>query len=150
MNFEIKVVSSAPLTSLDDFDEAAIRFLDMIGYLPNRIDPKSGATDVKSSIPYRLFLQLVERPERVWTVDEMTAVLDTTKPTVYRHINKLKCIDIIEDVVVETEEGTTKRGYRIRYGNLSKAWNFVEAHAEMALESYRVSVDHLQKLLDKK
>ncbi len=150
MNFELKVVSSAPLTALDDFDEVALRFLDQIGYLPKRIDPKSGATDVKSSIPYRLFLNLVDRPNRVWTVEELTAVLGTTKPTVYRHINKLKSIDIIEDMVVEIEEGRPKRGYRIRYASLSKAWNFVEAHAEMALESYRATVDHLQEMIEKK
>ncbi len=39
-----------------------------------------------------------------------------------------------------------RKGYRIRYGNLAKAWNFVEAHVQVAMEHYRETVDHLQKL----
>ena len=38
----------------------------------------------------------------------------------------------------------------MRYGNLSKAWNFTEAHVQVAMENYRKTVDHLQELAAKK
>jgi hypothetical protein len=36
----------------------------------------------------------------------------------------------------------------LRYGNLEKAWNFVEAHIKVAVENYSKTVEHLQKLID--
>ncbi len=80
-------------------------------------------------------------------MEELAAYLGTTKPTIYRHLNKLKAIDILEEVEVE-RDGGTKRGYRIRYGDLRKAWSFTEANVEMAMENYRQTVDHLQKLIE--
>jgi hypothetical protein len=47
-----------------------------------------------------------------------------------------------------SERGAVRKGYRIRYGNLSKAWNFVESNVEIAMENYRKTVDHLTKLAD--
>ena len=41
-----------------------------------------------------------------------------------------------------------KKGYKLRYSNLSKAWTFVEAHVSVAMENYRKTVDHLQKRVD--
>jgi hypothetical protein len=51
---------------------------------------------------------------------------------------------------VEDSEGNSRKGYRIRYGNLSKAWNFTEAHVTVAMENYRKTVDHLQELASKR
>ncbi len=79
------------------------------------------------------------------TVEQMAARLKTTKATVYRHMNKLKSLDILEEVDVETPRGQ-RRGYRVRYGSLAKAWNFVEAHVQVAMEHYRETVEHLQRL----
>jgi hypothetical protein len=42
-----------------------------------------------------------------------------------------------------------KKAYRIRYGNLQKAWNFVEAHLKVAIENYGKTVEHLQNLIEK-
>jgi len=69
---------------------------------------------------------------------------------VYRHINKLKGFDVLEEMNVEQTDGSSRKGYRIRYGNLSKAWNFTEAHVQVAMENYRKTVDHLQELATKK
>jgi hypothetical protein len=37
----------------------------------------------------------------------------------------------------------------LRYGNIEKAWNFVEAHLKVAIENYSKTVEHLQKLIEK-
>ena len=152
MTFEITVVSNTPLTPIEDMDEVVLTFLTQIGYLPKGYDPKTGTTDVRKSVPYRLFTEcFLGHPEKGWLVEELATELKTTKPTIYRHINKLKDLDILEDIHVEREgPGQSKKAFRIRYSNLSKAWNFVEAHLEVATENYRKTVDHLQRLAEKR
>jgi predicted transcriptional regulator len=87
--------------------------------------------------------------DKGWTVEQLAAKLKTTKATIYRHINKLKEMDLLDEVNV-TERTTVRKGYRIRYGNLSKAWNFVESNVEIAMENYRKTVDHLEKLSEQR
>lgn len=146
MAFQIHVVSNVPLNSVKDPQEVALLFLGQIGYLPVRAGV--GDADVKSGIPYRLLVDyLLRRSERGWTAEELATRLETGKATVYRHINKLKSLDLLEEVEVPTSYGPRK-GYRIRYGNLAKAWNFVEAHVDVAMENYRRTVEHLQGLIE--
>jgi len=146
--FEITVVSNIPLTPLKDLDEVSLMFLTQIGYIPKGYDPKTDAKSVRESVPYRLFVEcLLGRAEKGWTVEQLATKLKTTKATIYRHINKLKAMDLLDDVDV-IEKGGAKKGYRIRYGNLSKAWNFVESNVEIAIENYRKTVDHIQKLTE--
>lgn len=150
MPFEINVVSNTPLTPLTDIEEIAVIFLNQIGYFPKGYEPHTDVTSIKESVPYKLFVNcFLARMDKAWLVEELAAELNTTKATVYRHINKLKGFDIIEDVFVDMD-GNRKKGYRIRYGDLSKAWNITEAHVEMAMKSYRQTVDHLQSLVAKK
>lgn len=152
MGFEIIVVSNTPLTPIEDFDEALVIFLNQIGYIPKGYDPKTDAKSIRQSVPYKLFAQcFLGRLEKPWLVEELAVKLKTSKPTIYRHINKLKRMDILEEVSVEDKKtGQSKKGYRIRYGNLSKSWNFVEAHVQVAMENYRKTIDHIQKLAEKK
>lgn len=151
MSFELNVVSNTPLTPLTDLDEVAIIFLNQIGYFPKGYDPKTEAKDIRDSVPYRLMVEyLLGRPEKAWVVEDLAIALGTTKATIYRHINKLKGFDLMEEVDVDQPDGSTRKGYRIRYGNLSKAWNFTEAHVQVAMENYRKTVDHLQELASKK
>jgi predicted transcriptional regulator len=151
MAFEITVVSNTPLTPVDDVNEVMLTFLTQIGYLPKGYDPKTGTSDIQKSVPYRLFADcFCGHPEKGWLVEELALELKTTKPTIYRHINKLKDMDILEEIFVETDEGRRKKAYRIRYGDLAKAWNFVEAHLEVAVENYRKTVNHLQNLTQKR
>ncbi len=146
--FELNVESNTPLTPLMDPDEIALQFLMQIGYLPKGYDPKTEVIDIKDSVPYRLFMDcFVRNMKRVWLVDELAAYLDTTKPTIYRHLNKLKAIDILEEQTTQ-RDGQAKKGYRIRYGDLRKAWHFTEANVTMAMESYRKTVDHFQNLIE--
>jgi len=150
MSFELNVVSNTPLTPLTNVEEITVILLNQIGYFPKGYEPHTDASSVKDSVPYRLFVDcFLARLDKGWLVEDLATELETTKATVYRHINKLKGFDIIEDVSVEVD-GVKKKGYRIRYGDLSKAWNFTEAHVEMAMKSYRQTIDHLQSLVSKK
>ena len=151
MSFELNVVSNTPLTPLSDIDEVAMLFLNQIGYFPKGYDPKTDVTDIRDSVPYRLFVEFfMARADKAWIVEDLATGLGTTKATVYRHINKLKGFDVLEEMNAEDVEGNPRKGYRIRYGNLSKAWNFTETHVQVAMENYRKTVDHLQELSSKK
>lgn len=139
MAFEMQVVSHAPLTSETDPRRLARLFLGMIGYTAKR-GPEHG---IAFRILYDSFFM---HPDKLWTVEELAAVCETTMPSVYRHLNKLKDFDLIEDTYADVE-GERKRAFRLRYGDLSKAWNFPESHFLLAVQSYRKTVDHLEALL---
>ena len=148
--FELQVVSNTPLSSVGDIDVVAETFLIQIGYIPKGYDPKTSATEIKDSVPYRLFMDyFMCNMSKAWTVEELAALLSTTKPTIYRHINKLKSLDILESMDVEFD-GQVRKGYRIRFGDLAKAWNFTEANVNMAMENYRKTVTHFQAMIDEK
>jgi len=140
-SFELRIVSNTPLVGEKDPDNVARTFLEQIGYLSRGSDP---------SLPYKLFVDFFLRyPEKAWLVDDMAAQLSTSRPTVYRHLNKLKSFDILEEVSIYDETThQNKKAYRLRYGDLQKAWSFVEAHIKVAVENYTRTVQHLQQLLD--
>lgn len=147
--FELHVVSNTPMNAVAEVDVVAETFLTQIGYIPKGYDPKTGTGDIRRSVPYRLFMEfLMGNMTKAWTVEELAALLDTTKPTVYRHINKLKSMDMLESADTEFE-GQIRKGYRIRYGDLSKAWSFTEANVNMAMENYRRTAAHFQSLMDR-
>ena len=147
--FELQVTSNTPLSSVDDVDVIAETFLIQIGYIPKGYDPKTSAVSLRDSVPYRLFMDyLMRNMNKAWTVEELAALLDTTKPTIYRHINKLKSLDLLESMDVEFD-GQMRKGYRIRYGDLNKAWSFTEANVNMAMENYRKTVAHFQSVIEK-
>lgn len=149
MSFEIVIVGNTPLTPLRDLDEVAAIFLNQIGYFPKGYDSKTRTKNQEKSVPHRLFVEcFLKRMDRGWTVEQLSAKLHTTKPTIYRHINKLKSLDILEEVDVSDRGREPKKGYMIRYGNLAKAWNFVESNIEIAMENYRKTVEHIQKLAE--
>lgn len=147
MTFELRVVSNTPLTPVSDMDDVAIAFLRQVGYLGWGADDEG---NVREGVAYRLFRDcFLSRPEKAWTVEEMIAGLGTSRPTVYRHLNKLKALDLLEESAVRGESDINgRKAYRIRYGNLAKAWNFVEANVKVAMENYRKTVDHLHALAE--
>ena len=148
--FELQVTSNTPLSSVDDVEIVAETFLIQIGYIPKGYDPKTSATGVRDSVPYRLFMDYFMRNmNKAWTVEELAALLSTTKPTIYRHINKLKSMDLLEALDVEFN-GQARKGYRIRFGDLVKAWSFTEANVNMAMENYKKTVAHFQELMSQK
>jgi predicted transcriptional regulator len=149
--FEIAVVTNTPLVPLNDIEEVVTLFMNQIGYFPNGYNPKTKVSTLRESVPYRMFVEFfLARPDRAWIAEDLALNLHTTKATIYRHINKLKGFDIIEGMNVEDVNGNVRKGYRIRYGNLSKAWNFTEVNVESAMKNYRATVDHLQNLSQKR
>lgn len=143
--FELNVVSNTPMTGTDDVDVIAQSFLVHIGYLPANGDFK----DINDSIPYRLFMEyFMKHPSRAWTAEELAVLLGTTKPTIYRHINKLRALDILESKDTVGSDGKARKGFAIRYGDLSLAWKFTESNVNMAMDNYRKTVEHLQSLVN--
>jgi DNA-binding transcriptional ArsR family regulator len=148
MPFELSLRYSTPLTPIADVDEVLREFLRLVGYLPEGEDGRGSEGPIAQSLAYRLVRDcLLRDPTRAWYVDELTAVLKTSKPTVYRHINKLKSLDLLEEVG-GVADGKGRKGYRLRYGNLARAWDFTEANAQNALRRYRETVNHLQALVE--
>ncbi|HDS59654.1 MAG TPA: ArsR family transcriptional regulator [Thermoplasmatales archaeon] len=141
MVFQLQVTKNTPLTGEDDYEKVAVDFLRLIGYMNESADT--------ASIPYRLFECFLIHPDKHWLVDELAVTLEATKATVYRHLNKLKGMDILEEGR-EGEGVTVRKTYRLRYGNLAKAWSFVEAHVKVAMENYAETVAHLQKLVSRR
>ena len=149
MPFELALRYRTPMTPVQDTDEVLTEFLRWIGYLPEHDDARPGEGPAKESLGYRLIREcLLKDPARPWYAEELAAVLKSSKPSVYRHINKLKSLDLLEDVA-GTADGKGRKGYRLRYGNLARAWDFTEANAQNALRRYRETVDHLQGLIER-
>ena len=142
MGFEMKIVSNTSLIGEEDPEIVAKMFFEQIGYLSKGSNPE---------IPYKIFADFfLKHPTKAWYVDEISTKLNTSKPTVYRHLNKLKGFDILEEVqVLDESTQQNKKAYRLRYGNIQKAWNFVEAHLKVAIENYGKTVEHLQNLIEK-
>ena len=140
MGFELVVVNNTPLTGESDPRIVARKFLTQIGYLAPNSD---------GEIPFRLFYDcFLANSEKPWHVEELEAALSTSRPTVYRHLNKLKGIDLLEEVAIDDAvTGQSRKAYRLRYANLAKAWQFVEAHLRVAIENYGRTVDHLSRLV---
>lgn len=144
----MRVVSNVPLTPVGKVDEVVLLFFNHLGYFPKGYDPKTDVSDVRDSVPFKLMADFfLKRMDKAWIVEDLAAALGTTKATIYRHINKLKSLDILEDMNAEDSQGQMRKGYRIRYGDLSKAWNFTEAHVQVAMENYRQTIDHIQEMM---
>ena len=148
--FELQVISNVPLTGESDINIVAETLLLNIGYLPKGYDPKTDTIGVRDSVPYKLFMNyLMAYPSKAWAIEELAHLLGTTKPTVYRHINKLKNMDLLESMDV-MYDGAIRKGYRIRYGDLGKAWSFVEANVNMAMDNYRKTIKHFQQMMSER
>jgi len=141
MTFEIRIKSNTPLIGETDSEVAAKKFFQQIGYLSKGSNP---------SIPYKLFAEyFIKHPTKAWYVEELAVALNTSKPTIYRHLNKLKGFDILEEIqIIDETTKQQKKAYRLRYGDFKKSWNFVEAHIKVAVENYGKTVEHIQKLME--
>jgi len=137
----MRIVNISPPLNENDYRKVAEKFLKAIGYM--------NENDSISSISYRLFELFLLHPKRNWTVEELMYELNATKSTVYRHLNKLKGMDILEEGKIG-EGIKVKKTYKLRYGNIAKAWSFVEAHVKVAMENYGETVMYLQNLLERR
>lgn len=141
--FEIKVCLSRGLTDEKDLDTVLINFLSDIGYL-QEIDTYDKAQELKNSIPYMLFKNcFLMHPKKEWSPEELMSELNISRPTLYRHLNKIRNMDLLETM----QDGKYKR-YKLRYENFSKAWVFVEANLKLAIDNYNRTVQHIQSLME--
>jgi hypothetical protein len=63
---------------------------------------------------------------------------------VARYLGKLRTLDLVEELMLDRgEDEQAKKVFRLRHGDLTKAWDSAEAQARNVLKSYRKSVDHL-------
>ncbi len=141
--FEI-TVKLKNASSNEDIDRLLSEFLFDIGYLEERGEHTIDV--IRKSVPFKLFKDVfLMRAEKTWPVNEMLSYLKTTKPTLYRHLNRLKALDIIQEIQLGKE-----KGYAMRYNSLSLAWNFVESNVKMAMDNYRKRVDNIQEMVGDK
>jgi DNA-binding transcriptional ArsR family regulator len=146
ISFKLTLREQAPLDEKMTLEANLLELLLSIGYLPSW-RAADDQDSISASIPYRLFKDcLLDRPERNWTVRELMAVLGTTKPTLYRHLKKLESLDLLERGL-RGDSPRSSKAFRIRYGDLAKAWTFTEEHARQSLKAYRGTVEHLEGLL---
>ncbi|SMD30515.1 winged helix-turn-helix domain-containing protein [Picrophilus oshimae] len=134
-------ITSVPSRYDDDPDRIIAYFLSDIGYIP-RFNPEHDINSIKSSAYFKLFKCFLIT-DRYWGVDELTSYLKTSRTTLYRHLNKLKSMDIIE----ELNDGREKK-YRLRSGNIESAWSWVEVNVKMALDNYRKTVENIRRSMD--
>lgn len=135
MGFNIEIVENAPISEEATLDDALKSFLTQIGYLKRERDSET-ATDL-----FKAFLLL---PDKSWTVEELIGHLDTTRTTLYYHLNKLKSLDLLDSKKMEVEGyDNKKKVYQFRFNNLKRAWQFVEFHIEDSLKNYRISVNNI-------
>ncbi len=142
--FKLTMVS-APTRILDnDLDKTIAYFLSDIGYIP-RLSPDTDYAQISRSVYFKLFKEcFLMNSEKLWTSEELMSYLKTSRTTLYRHLNKLKAMDLLEEV----QDGKVKK-YRMRSGDLLRAWNWVEVNMKMAMDNYRKTVEHISGLVGK-
>jgi len=142
--FELDVKLTSPMLHESNLDIILINFLLDIGYL-SRGDPYTDQENIKDSVAYKLFKDcFLIKNTKVWTPEELINYLNTTRTTLYRHLNRLRALDLLEESQI-----AKKKGYRLRYGELEGAWNFVEANVNMAMKNYKETIEHIQNLVKK-
>ena len=142
--FRMTIVSAPSRAVENDLDKTIAFFLSDIGYIP-RLKPSTDFQVISKSAYFRLFKEcFLMNSDRFWTGDELMSYLKTSRTTLYRHLNKLKAMDLLE----ESQDGKTKR-YRLRSGDLLRAWSWVEVNMKMAMDNYRKTVEHISRLIQK-
>ena len=85
-----------------------------IGLLSNHHYPYS------ESMPYKIIDEcFLQRPDRAWTAEEVAAWIETTRPTAYRHLNKLISLGLIERCRA-ADGGPPTSAFHLRKGALKK------------------------------
>ncbi len=147
ISFHLALSERPPVNTGSDAQARLVDMMEAMGYLTPWSTPRDGG-NITGNLAFRLLKDcLMDRPDRSWTMRELMAVLDTSKPTLYRHLKKLEALDLMERGL-RGESPRSSKAFRIRYGDLSKAWNFTEEHARQSLRSYRQTVEHLETLME--
>ncbi len=146
VDFRLALQERGPLERAVGAEPLLREMLLAIGYVSAGRASPDAAADVMEGVGWRLFDEcLLRRPDRTWTIEQLMAKLDTSRPTVYRHVHKLEGLDLLEHTIIGGSP-RSPTGMRLRYADLSVAWNFTEEHARASLAAYRQTVGHLEAL----
>ena len=110
-----------------------------IGLLSNHHYPYS------ESMPYKILDEcFFQRPDRAWTAEEIAAWIETTKPTAYRHLNRLISLGLIERCRA-SDGGPPTSAFHLRFGSLKKGWQKIETQTELILGKYKKTIIKLKE-----
>jgi len=110
-----------------------------IGLLSNHHDP------YKESMPYKIINEcFLQRPDRAWTAEEVAAWIETTRPTAYRHLNKLISLGLIERCRA-ADGGPPTSAFHLRKGSLKKGWQKIETEIELILDKYKKIIKQISE-----
>ena len=110
-----------------------------IGLLSNHHYPYS------ESMPYKILDEcFFQRPDRAWTAEEIAAWIETTKPTAYRHLNRLISLGLIERCRA-SDGGPPTSAFHLRFGSLKKGWQKIETQTELILDKYKKTITKLKE-----
>ena len=110
-----------------------------IGLLSNHHYPYN------ESMPYKILDEcFFQRPDRAWTAEEIAAWIETTRPTAYRHLNRLISLGLIERCRA-ADGGPPTSAFHLRYGSLKKGWQKIETQIELVLDKYRKTISQLKE-----
>jgi len=138
--FKLVIQLAPPVVGGLEFEEALATFLAQIGIIKERTSMEEYRSEPGFKIFYKCF---TANPRKPWLIKEIAETTGVSVPTVYRVLKKLRECDIVEFV---EKDGA----YRIRYGDLSMAWRFLETHVTGSMENYRKSVEYLQKMIEER
>ena len=97
------------------------------------------------SMPYKILDEcFFQRPDRAWTAEEIAAWIETTRPTAYRHLNRLISLGMIERCRA-ADGGPPTSAFHLRYGSLKKGWQKIETQIELVLDKYRKTISQLKE-----
>ena len=110
-----------------------------IGLLSNHHYPYN------ESMPYKIIDEcFLQRPDRAWTAEEVAAWIETTRPTAYRHLNKLISLGLIERCRA-ADGGPPTSAFHLRKGALKKGWQKIETEIELILEQYKKTIKQISE-----
>ncbi|HJM17029.1 MAG TPA: helix-turn-helix domain-containing protein [Candidatus Poseidoniia archaeon] len=97
------------------------------------------------SMPYKILDEcFFQRPDRAWTAEEIAAWIETTRPTAYRHLNRLISLGLIERCRA-TDGGPPTSAFHLRLGSLKKGWQKIETQIEIILDTYKKTITKLKE-----
>ena len=110
-----------------------------IGLLSNHHYPYN------ESMPHKIIDEcFLQRPDRAWTAEEVAAWIETTRPTAYRHLNKLISLGLIERCRA-ADGGPPTSAFHLRKGSLQKGWQKIETEIELILEQYKKTIKQISE-----
>ena len=97
------------------------------------------------SMPYKILDEcFFQRPDRAWTAEEIAAWIETTRPTAYRHLNRLISLGLIERCRA-ADGGPPTSAFHLRLGSLKKGWQKIETQTELVLDKYKKTIAKLKE-----